>query len=118
MVGSCYDAGRQEGFHVDRIEGVASALSYELAMAMKTARASLFAFQTVLAKLDAGDIGIDEAERLEEQLDQAGRLLSSVTAKHAGLRAYIRKAPIEAHAPNWEAQHGQIFKVVGAVAAD
>jgi hypothetical protein len=74
---------------MDRIEGVASALGYELTMAMGTARASLFAFQVVFAKRDAGDIGIDEAERLKEQLDQAGRLLSIVTAKHAELKLYI-----------------------------
>lgn len=103
---------------MDRIEGVAAGLGWELSMAMGTARASLHAFQVVFAKLDAGDIGIEEAERLEQQLDDAGRLLSSVAAKHAALKLYIRKALVEAAAPNWMVENGGIFKIGESAPAD
>jgi hypothetical protein len=103
---------------MDRIEKLAAGLPDELNVAMDAVTQSVLHFGAVFGRLDTGDVSIGQAEALEATIDRAQRLLSSVAGKHEELRTYIRRALIEADAPNWVCQDGGIFKIGEAVVAD
>jgi hypothetical protein len=76
-----------------------------------TVNASTAAMSAMLGRIKKdGGVTVEDAEAVEEQVDAAGRLLSGVSADHSAMKDYVRRALVEAEAPDWHCEGGVIFK--------
>jgi hypothetical protein len=55
------------------------------------------------------DLPVAELERVETELDEARKALSTLEGHLRGMRDSVRRALVRAEAPGWWAEHGVIY---------